>query len=61
MFDVRQIPQDIIEYYDLYDVIHNGYIYARIKKALYGLKEAGTNAKCVHLKFFAHYYFEFYF
>ena len=32
-FDVKQIPQEIIDYYDLHDKIHNGYVYARVKKA----------------------------
>lgn len=31
-FDVKLIPQEVIDYYDLHDKIHNGYIYARVKK-----------------------------
>ena len=52
-FDVKLIPQEIIDYYDLYDKIHNGYVYARVKKAWYGLKEAGKIAHddlVAHLK-----------
>ena len=52
-FDVKLIPQEIIDYYDLHDKIHNSYVYARVKKAWYGLKEAGKIAHddlVAHLK-----------
>ena len=44
-FKADQVPPRIIEYYDLQEKIHNGYIYARINKAWYGLKQTG---KIVH-------------
>ena len=38
------IPPEIIEHYKLADKIHNGFVYAKIKRAWYGLKEAGKIA-----------------
>ena len=43
-FQAHLVPQEIIDYYNLTDKIHNGYIYARVKKAWYGLKQAGKIA-----------------
>ena len=43
-FDVKLIPPEIIEHYPLHDKIHNGYVYARIKQAWYGLNETGCIA-----------------
>jgi len=43
-FRVSLIPPAIIDHYKLKPLIHNGYIYARIKKAWYGLKQSGKIA-----------------
>ena len=58
-FEVKLIPQEIIDYYDLHDKIHNDYVYAWVKKVWYGLKEADKIAHddlVVHLK--QHVYYE---
>jgi hypothetical protein len=41
---VRYLPQDIIDKYNLATKLHNGYIYCRIKKGMYGLKQAAILA-----------------
>jgi hypothetical protein len=38
------IPPSIIAHYNLTPMIHNGYLYAKIKKAWYGLKQSGKIA-----------------
>ena len=40
-FPVHLIPPNIIAHYKLQKLICNGYIYAPIKKAWYGLKQLG--------------------
>ena len=42
---------NIIDHYNLQPLIHNGYVYARIKKAWYGLKKSG---EIVHDNLVAH-------
>ena len=44
-FKLRQVPQSIQEQYQLQDIVDNaGYVYAKINKAMYGLKESGRIA-----------------
>lgn len=38
------IPQEIIDEYNLMDIVHNGYIYIRIIRGMYGLPQAGIIA-----------------
>ena len=38
------IPQEIIDAYNLHDYAHNGYIYAKVDKGMYGLPQAGRVA-----------------
>jgi hypothetical protein len=38
------IPEDIIEQYGLRELAHNGYVYAEIRKGMYGLPQAGRIA-----------------
>lgn len=40
-FQVRLVPDKIIEYYNLCNKIHDGYLYVQINQAWYGLKQAG--------------------
>ena len=41
-FPINMIPQDIIDEYKLTEIVHeNGYCYAEIRKAMYGLRESG--------------------
>ena len=35
------IPDEIMQQYNLYDKIHNGYLYMEICKGVYGLPQAG--------------------
>ena len=43
-FKVDMIPPQILAYCKLKNLKHNGYIYAKINKTWYGLKEAGRIA-----------------
>ena len=43
-FRAELIPPKIIAYYKLTPMIHNGHIYAKVKKAWYGLKQSGRIA-----------------
>lgn len=43
-FKVDSIPERIYKHYDLHLKEHNGYVYARINKAWYRLKQAGKIA-----------------
>ena len=48
----RLIPQDIREQYQLESKVHDGHIYCRIKRGMYGLKQAAVLAYdhlCAHL------------
>ena len=40
----EHIPEDIRSLYNLESMIHDGYIYVKIKKGMYGLKEAAILA-----------------
>ena len=41
-FPINMIPQDIIDEYKRIEIVHeNGYCYAEIRKAMYGLRESG--------------------
>ena len=43
-FPVSQIPFEIINAYHLNDKVNNGFVYVKIKKAWYGLRESGKIA-----------------
>ena len=43
-FPIHLIPPNIIAHYKLQPLIYNGYVYAQIKKAWYGLKQSGKIA-----------------
>jgi len=52
-FNIDLIPPCIIEHYQLQKLVHNGYVYAKIKRAWYGLKQSGKIAHddlVAHLK-----------
>ena len=40
----KYFPEDIRQKYNLYDLVHDGYIYIKIKKGMYGLKQAALLA-----------------
>ena len=43
-FQISLIPQEIIDHYNLNEKTTDGYVYARIKRAWYGLRESGKIA-----------------
>ena len=40
--NLKYFPADIIQQYALNDLTHNGYIYIKIKKGMYSLKQASV-------------------
>ena len=40
----KYIPQDIQEKYNLNNKVHKGYVYVKIKRGMYGLKQAAILA-----------------
>ena len=38
------LPEDIIAKYNLRNIVHNGWVYIKIKQGMYGLKESGVLA-----------------
>ena len=52
-FNIELIPPQIIAHYKLQGLVHKGYVYAKIKRAWYGLKQLGKVAHddlVAHLK-----------
>ena len=43
-FKVDLIPPNIIKHYNLQPLIRDGYVYAQINRAIYGLKQSGKIA-----------------
>jgi hypothetical protein len=41
---IELIPQEIIDEYNLQDLVHNGNVYARVDKGMYGLPQSGILA-----------------
>ena len=41
MIKISMIPQEFIDKYNLEDKVHNGYIFSRVTKGVYGLPKAG--------------------
>jgi hypothetical protein len=42
---VADIPKDIFKHYNLGLLVHNGYVYTKIRRGMYGLPQAGRLAK----------------
>ena len=40
MMKISMIPQEFVEKYNLTEKSHNGYIYARVKKGIYGIPQS---------------------
>ena len=38
---INQIPQEIIDEYNVHDLVHNGHAYVEIRRGMYGLPQAG--------------------
>ena len=41
MIQISMVPQYFVEIYNLTEKEHNGYIYSRVTKGMYGLSQAG--------------------
>ena len=41
IFEIKLIPQCIIDHYNLNDIVENEFVYAKINKAWFGLKHSG--------------------
>ena len=41
---IKIIPQEIINKYNLNDIVEDGWVYVKIVKGMYGLPEAGKTA-----------------
>ena len=50
MIQISMIPQDFVEKYNLAEKSHNGYIYTRVTKGIYGPPQAGRIAHDALLK-----------
>ena len=45
-FHIAAIPQEIIDKYNLLNIVYNqGYVYVKIVKGMYGLKQAGISSQ----------------
>jgi hypothetical protein len=44
------IPDEIQKQYNILDIVHDGYIYAKIRKGMYGLPQAGILANKLLVK-----------
>ena len=44
MIQISMIPQEFVDKFNLQEKLHNGYIYARVTKGMYGLPQAGRIA-----------------
>ena len=54
-FNINMVPQEVIYHYNLADkVTANGWLYCEIRKAIYGLKEAGKLANIELQSIFYH-------
>ena len=50
MIQLSMIPQEFVKIYNITEKAHNGYIYARVTKEMYGLPQAGKIAHDALLK-----------
>ena len=42
---INQIPQEIIDHYNLHNIVHHGKVYVEIRRSMYGLPQAGILAE----------------
>ena len=42
---INQIPQEIIDHYNLHNIVHKGKVYMEIHRGMYGLPQAGILAE----------------
>jgi hypothetical protein len=44
---VSMVPDNIMEKYNLHALVHNGYLYIKVRKGMYGLPQAGLLANVI--------------
>ena len=44
MIQISMIPQDVLEKCNIKETLHNGYIFSRLTKGMYGLPQSGLTA-----------------
>ena len=52
---LNQIPQDIIDHYNLHNIVHKGKVYVEIRRGMYGLPQAGILAETQLIHFLGKY------
>ena len=49
---LNQILQEIIDHYNLHNIVHKGKVYVEIRRGMYGLPQAGILAETQLIHFF---------
>ena len=52
---INQIPQEIIDHYNLHNIVHKGKVYVEIRRGMYGLPQAGILAEKQLIHFLGNY------
>ena len=52
---LNQIPQEIIDHYNLHNIVHKGQVYVEIRRGMYGLPQAGILAETQLIHFLGKY------
>ena len=52
---INQIPQEIIDHYNLHNIVHKGKVYVEIRRGMYGLPQAGILAETQLIHFLGQY------
>ena len=52
---INQIPQEIINHYNLHNIVHHGKVYVEIRRSMYGLPQAGILAEQQLIRFLGSY------
>ena len=52
---LNQIPQEIIDHYNLHNIVHKGKVYVEIRRGMYGLPQAGILAETQLIHFLGKY------
>ena len=52
---LNQIPQEIIDRYNLHNIVHKGKVYVKIRRGMYGLPQAGILAETQLIHFLGKY------
>ena len=52
---IHQIPQEILDHYNLHEIVHKGKVYVEIRHGMYGLPQAGILAENQLIRFLGSY------